>query len=77
MQTPQHIHNANILAQAMTQQNVATKAQVVSSALNDFLNLPYDQFIEPIDTMALYKAQEVLAKFNARKMYEELATQLV
>ena len=40
MQTQSHIHNANILAQAMTQQNVATKAQVVSSALNDFLNLP-------------------------------------
>ncbi len=76
MQTQEQIHNASLIAEAMTQQNVATRAQVASDALTALLNLPYDQFVEPIETLALYKAQEVLAKFIPRKMQEELVKQL-
>ena len=79
MQTPEQIHNANLLVQAMRVQSTATMADVASSAISNLLNRePEQEFenFEPLDTLHLLKAQEVLKKLNAQVVLKKLTEQI-
>lgn len=79
MQTPEQIHNTNLLVQAMRVQSTATMADVAASAISNVLNRePEQEFesFEPLDTLHLLKAQEVLKKLNAQVVLKKLTEQI-
>lgn len=76
MQTKEQIHNANVLAKAMAQQKILCKADEAYEALTSLLMMEYSSLLEPIDTIHLHNAVEVLCKFNAKRVYNDLAKEL-
>ena len=76
MQTKEQVHNANVLQEAIKMQNVATKAENIANAINEFLLLDYKALLQPDAILALFNARDFLVNVNVRKEMEELAKQL-
>lgn len=79
MQDTRNIHNANVLAQAMKAQDIATRAEILHAELSFLLSLEPEKVledIEPIEFMQLVSIQSVLRKLAKKTMLKKFSEEL-
>jgi hypothetical protein len=76
MQDARQLHNANILHEAMKQQNVIAKSHSAASAIQALLALEPEEYFEPKDSIALRNILEVLGKLNTEDVRKTLSKKL-
>lgn len=76
MPTEQQIHNAELISEAMHLQSMAEKAQAAAKAINAFLHEPHKEFLEPMEALAISKAQQILSRLDSRLMYDTMTKKI-